>query len=290
MRWARRSAWNAAVARTTRVPPLTHTLTDVVLLGSVYALLAFGISVKRGATGTLDFSHVAVFAVGAVAAIAAMRRGSYWEALGAGTLAGAFAGAAVDRLALWPIRVAAHRALGANAPIVATAAAMTLMFSFAGGAAGAAWRPLGSGLARLAIWNVFEAPVRMIPLVAAAACVIALVVGVVVVYGGGLGLGLRAVASNENAARAAGVGVESLIGAWTFLASALGAFGGLVFDSIAGAIAGGYIVAILQIAVFGGLPSAPERAAALAAVAVLTAVIRPHGWNIGRALRPPAPS
>jgi branched-chain amino acid transport system permease protein len=194
---------------------------SIVVTGTIYALLAFGYSLGNSVSGSFNFAHSAAFVVGAVALsdLAAAGRPLWLAVLGA-IVAGALAGAVIDRVALWPARVWPAGALGSNRTIVASVAVLALS---------AALILRYSTPGRLPAIPPFHIGRFIVEehMTLAAACVLALVAAVLTLSLTPLGTAIRAVAANAAAARAAGVDVEWTITLGAFWSSKMAAIGGV---------------------------------------------------------------
>lgn len=179
-----------------------------------------------------------------------------WLAAAGGIAAGAVAGLLVDRIVLWPARARAGGPLGTSRSLIAGLGALAAV----GVLVPEPGRPsheLHAGIIRIA---GLAAPKLMIE--GAIACLCVLVLAVVLVRASRYGLGLRALASNAAAARAAGVGVEPMHARTAVLASACGALAAITLSAAPDYFAGRSTpfdlpLAALAAVALGGLSSLP---------------------------------
>jgi len=217
-------------------------------------------------TGAFNFAHPIAFAVsGLVLALLETKGSPIWIAIVAAIAAGALAGFAIDRLAMWPARVWPHGALGSNRTIVAGVAALALAASLiARGSTPKHFAPLPSFHAAGIVVNEHTALI--------VCCVLGLFATVAIFGSSRIGLAMRAVASNVTAARAAGVDVE-----WTIAQSALWGSKLAAIAGVATALSTHYVFALpavfaaglcaLAAAALGGLRSLPGTIAGAYVVA-----------------------
>jgi len=276
---------------------LTQSFVDIAFRGSLYALFAIGYALTYSAGGTLNVAHpISAMAAAAGVSWLLARDQPIWIAAGGGVAAGAIAGVLVDRIVLWPARSRGGGPLGPARPLIAGLAALAAF----GALAPEPERPthaLHAGIFRI---GGFGVPKLMVE--GTIACILALVAVVLLVRATRYGLGLRALASNAAAARAAGIGVEPMHIRTALLASACGALAAVTlftapyyfagrstpFDlplaglaavalgglaSIPAAIVGAFVVATAQIFV----PTADASDAVAAALLVLSIAFLPRG-------------
>lgn len=177
-----------------------------------------GYALSYAAGGTLNVAHPISALAGAAAASFLLVRGEpIWIAAAGGIIAGAIAGVIADRIANWPARARGGGPLGAARPHIAGLATLAAF----GVLAPEPERPtheLHADIFRIAGFDV-----PRLTLEGSIATILALVAVVLIVRSTRYGLGLRALASNTPAARAAGVGVEPMHVRTALLASACGA-------------------------------------------------------------------
>jgi branched-chain amino acid transport system permease protein len=296
-----------------RLKPQGASATDLILaflgLGSVYALFALGYTLTFGVTRSFNFARAAVFSIGAVAAMIFARAGdSLWIAAAYATLAGGFAGVAIDLVAGWPLR---RRRSGPNAPMIASVAVFVLCIDL-----GERFVKGGPAFAlparELASLRFGSQTLSWPSLTAITLCGAALVGVHLLLRGTRAGLAMRAVASDAAASQGVGIGVGSIVAQTTFVASLLGALAGASYAfvqggaavpiayvvqlpalaavvlgggrSVSGTVVAGYVVAAVQVAVSKFLP-APWYLISPLAVALAAMSLIPRGILASRALR-----
>jgi len=282
---------------------------SILFLGTVYALLAFGYSLAYSVSGAFNFAHSASFVVGGLGLATLIAKGQpLWIAIVGGIAAGAIAGIAIDRIALWPARSLPSGPLGRSRTIVAGIAALALAAALVARDANPlrlhAIPPI-----RLGGVLVDEHTALM------ASCVLILIATVTVFGASRMGLAMRAVAADAPNARAAGVDVEwtTMLSAWwgsklaaiagvaavlgahyayalpavfgiALCALAAAAIGG--FRSLPGTIAGAYFVAAAQTAVSLASPRFGHDTGLVVLIMLAALVVLPGGVLARRALRP----
>lgn len=193
-----------------------------------------------------------------------------WLAVVGGIAAGTVTGLIVERFVLWPARLRPDGPLGASRGLLAGLAALAAF----GVLAPEPERPshaLHSGVFRIA---GFDAPRLMIE--GMAACVVVIILIVVFIRASRYGLGLRALAANDSAARAAGVGFEPMQMRTALLAAACGALAAIALSTAPDYFAGRSTpfdlpLAALAAVMLGGLSSLPATIVGAYVVAALQA-------------------
>ncbi len=239
---------------------------SIVVIGTIYALLAFGYSLGNAVSGSFNFAHSVAFVVGGFALSGLAAKGQpLWIAVLGAIAAGAIAGAAIDRVALWPARVWPSRALGSNRTIVTSVAAAALS---------AALILRYSTPGRLPAIPPFRIGGFVVDehMTLAAGCVLTLIAAVLMLAVTPLGTAIRAVAANSTAARAAGVDVEWTITLSAFWGSKMAAIGGVATVLSAHyflAVPAVFAIALYALAAvaLGGLSSIPGTIVGAYAVA-----------------------
>jgi branched-chain amino acid transport system permease protein len=200
-----------------------------------------------------------------------------WTAILGAIVAGALAGASIDRIASWPARVWPRGALGSNRTIVASFAALALS------AAVIARYALPTRMPAIAPFHVGRFVVDEHATLLTG-CVLALVAGMWMLGATRLGTAIRAVADNPTAARAAGIDVE-----WTITQAAMWGSMTAAVAGIAVAMSANYFLGLpavfavalsaLAAAALGGLRSIPGTLAGAYVVAAAQAawvLLLPH--------------
>jgi branched-chain amino acid transport system permease protein len=196
------------------------------VLGSVYALLAAGISLVFGAAGTVNFAQGSAAMLGSYAAWAAVALLGWplWAALPAAAAAGALLGLAVERFAVRPFRDS-----GPVAPLLSTIGAGMVIDSLAEIVFGPNPKSFPAGATahlagpKLKLGYSSLGPLDALVVGSALACSVSLYL---FLRGSRAGRALRASAQDADAARAMGVRVERVEAMAFALSSALGALAG----------------------------------------------------------------
>ncbi len=270
---------------------------------------------RAAVAGRFDIAHAALAGVGVTASAMAVLRGlPPAEALAIGTAAGALAGFATDRLALWPFRLRST-ALGENGPLIASAALLVLLAASLGDAGSSAQ------VTRTALLHAIHRTVphfdsAWAPWIGGGVCLLWLIAGQALARSTRIGSAARALASGELAARAAGVDPEWAIALTTIVASLSAAAAGIVLaglyawpsggvlaiatstlaacaiggvDAPLGALLAGYALAAAQVTANASrVPSASMLP--LTAAVLICAVVLPDRVLAAIALRPAQPS
>lgn len=83
---------------------LLQQLVNGLTVGSLYALMALGLTMVYGVLRVLHIAHAAVFTLGAYGGLFAFQAtGSFWAALAAAMASAALAGLAMERWVYWPL-------------------------------------------------------------------------------------------------------------------------------------------------------------------------------------------
>ena len=250
----------------------------------MYALFAFGYALTYGVTGSFNFSLAAVFGVGAFISSELLAAGRpMWLALAGGIGAGGVAGTLIDRLSLWPFRVRSVGALGSNAPLIGSAAALIVIEQVIGQRADSAASAVRAAFGRYGPVHAAGLTIPAGVWIGVAACGAGFIAGAILMRAMRIGAGFRAVSDNVAAARGAGVDVEMIFAQAAFIAGAFGALAGIAFAALGMRDAGGLTASDAQISALaavalGGLASLPGcvlAAYCIAAVEVIVAAVDP---------------
>jgi branched-chain amino acid transport system permease protein len=294
---------------------LQQQLLNAISIGSIYALFAVGYTLVFGVLDILNLAHSAVFMLGAAVTYSmVVNHGqSFWVAALIGVAIAAVMGLVIEHVCLRPLR---RRSAPPIAALISTIGlALIIVAAVEQGRPGSlfAWLWVdGANSVRIPgnalpnpTWQVAgltleAARVAVIPISVA----LMLVLGYVIRYTQ-VGRGLRAVAENPRAARLMGLDVDRMISLTLVLSSALGGLAGIMFGlaltdispyigrdnvevkglavivlggmgSITGAVAGGYLLGLIEVVallVFGSNAKAGVAFAAL----FLMLVVRPQG-------------
>jgi branched-chain amino acid transport system permease protein len=278
---------------------------NAVSLGSLYALVAVGLSMVFGILRMTNFAHGDMMMVGAFATLLLGGLGLPfgWAAFG-GMVAGGLAGVAVERIAYRPVRGSP------DVTLLLTSLAVTYILENLGillftssprnfpvpGWLDGAFQLAGGAITFTAI-NLLTIALTLVAL---------LLLGWFVTRTD-VGLGMRAAAEDMTAAQLVGLDVNLLIVAAFATASTFAGLGGVLwaaqsgvveptmgftpllkafvaaiiggFGSIAGALLGGYLLGALEVCIVAFLPStvSPYRDAVVFALLIAFLLFRPAG-------------
>jgi branched-chain amino acid transport system permease protein len=294
---------------------LGQQLLNAIFTGSIYALFAVGYTLVFGVLDILNLAHSAVFMLGAAItySLVVNHGQSFWVACLVGIAASALIGLVIEHVCLRPLR--RRRAPPIAALISTVGLALILVAAVEQGRPGTlfAWLwvdgansvSLPPGVVPNPTWHVagltLEASkVAVVPISIA----LMLVLGYVIRFTQ-VGRGLRAVAENPRAARLMGLDVDRMITLTLVISSALGGLAGILFGvalgdispyigrdyvevrglavivlggmgSIPGAVAGGYLLGLIEVLVLVFVGSNARAGVAFAAL-FLMLVLRPQG-------------
>jgi branched-chain amino acid transport system permease protein len=294
---------------------LGQQLLNAVFIGSIYALFAVGYTLVFGVLDILNLAHSAVFMLGAAItySLVVNHGQSFWVACIVGMAAAAFMGLVIEHVCLRPLR--RRRAPPIAALISTIGLALIIVAAVEQGRPGTffAWLwvdgansvSLPPGTVPNPTWHVagltLEASkMAIIPISIA----LMLILGYVIRFTQ-VGRGLRAVAENPRAARLMGLDVDRMISLTLVISSALGGLAGILFGvalgdispyigrdnvevrglavivlggmgSIPGAVAGGYLLGLIEVLALVVLGSNARAGVAFAAL-FLMLVLRPQG-------------
>ena len=290
-------------------------LLTAIFIGSIYALFAVGYTLVFGILDILNLAHSAVFMFGAAItySLVVNHGQSFWVACVLGVAACGVMGLVIEHVCLRPLR--RRRAPPIAALISTIGLALILVAAVEQGRPGTffSWLWVDGansvsfppGVVPNPTWHVagltLEASrIAIIPI----SIVLMLVLGYVMRYTQ-VGRGLRAVAENPRAARLMGLNVDRMITLTLVISSALGGVAGILFGvslgdispyigrdyvevrglavivlggmgSIPGAVAGGYLLGLIELIAFLALGSNARLGVAFAAL-FLMLVLRPQG-------------
>jgi branched-chain amino acid transport system permease protein len=284
---------------------IVQQIVNAISLGSLYALVAVGLSIVFGVLKLTNFAHGDVMMVGAFTTVILGALGvPFVPALACGVLAGALAGFLIERIAYRPIR---------NAPDVTrllTSLAVTYILENLGilifssspknfplpDWLNGAWQ-LADGAITFTNINVLTIALTFVSLIGLGWFITRTTVG----------LGMRAAAEDMSAALLVGLDVNKVIVVAFVVASGYAGLAGVLwaaqagvvqpqmgftpllkafvaaiiggFGSIAGALVGGYMLGALEIFIVAFMPDAvsPYRDAIVFAVLIAFLLVRPGG-------------
>lgn len=284
---------------------IVQQLINAVSLGSLYALVAIGLSMVFGILRMTNFAHGDMMMVGAFATLLLGAVGApFWLAFLVGIAAGAAAGVVVERLAYRPVRGAP------DVTLLLTSLAVTYILENLG------ILIFSSSPRNFPIPDLMNTAIQFadgqITFTAINVVTIGLTVVSLAILGWfvtrtDVGLGMRAAAEDLGAAQMVGLDVDRLIIAAFAIASAFAGLAGVLwaaqagivepdmgftpllkafvaaivggFGSIAGALVGGYVLGALEILIIAFLPSevSPFRDAIVFSLLIAFLLFRPNG-------------
>jgi len=294
---------------------LGQQLLNAIFIGSIYALFAVGYTLVFGILDILNLAHSAVFMLGAAVtySLVVNHGQSFWLACVLGVIVAAFMGLVIEHVCLCPLR--RRRAPPIAALISTIGLALVIVAAIEQGRPDTIFRWLWvdgansvsfpASVVPNPTWHVagltLEASkVAIIPI----SILLMLILGYVMRYTQ-VGRGLRAVAENPRAAQLMGLDIDRMITLTLIISSALGGLAGILFGvalgdispyigrdnvevrglavivlggmgSIPGAVAGGYLLGLIEVVALLVLGSNARAGVAFAALFIML-VLRPQG-------------
>jgi branched-chain amino acid transport system permease protein len=289
---------------------------NAIFIGSIYALFAVGYTLVFGVLDILNLAHSAVFMLAAaVTYTLVVNYGqSFWVACIGGLLVSALMGLVIEHVCLRPLR---RRQAPPIAALISTIGlALVLVAAVEQGQHGSLtawlWKDGANSVSfppntiPNPTWHVGDLTLQAVKVaIIPIAIVLMLVLGYVIRYTQ-VGRGLRAVAENARAARLMGLDVDRMISLTLVISSALGGLAGIMFGaalgdispyigrdtvevrglaiivlggmgSVAGAVLGGYVLALIELLALLTLGSSASGGVAFAAL-FLMLILRPQGF------------
>jgi len=286
-------------------------LVNGVFSGSIYALFAVGYTLVFGVLDVLNLAHQAVFMAGGLVALALVLvwHWPFWAAFIGAVLVAALLGAVLEFVAFRPLRRRPDTQFSA---LISSLAMATILEAIALQFYGPNLQrfPLSAFPAHIySIGQVRVTLLQIVILVVSLGLTLALQL---MLLRSRLGRAIRAVAENQVAARVLGIDVDRILLLSFVVSSALGGVAGVLFTlafngadptigqtvelkglaviilggmgSIPGAVVGGYLLGLIEVATVAGLGS-PYRDAAAFLVLLLILLIRPRGLFGRKAVR-----
>jgi len=256
----------------------TQQLANGLVLGATYALFALGFTLIFGVLKVINLTYGFYFSAGALVALALSKAGvSIWLALPAGTLAAGLLAVALDALLLAPLRRARAPELSS---LMVTLGAVLFLYSVLAMALGSEIRrfPLGTiGSEAVTLAGVRFGWSQLL-IVAVTAAMVAGLYGLM--NRTRLGLAIRALAENEDAARLMGVDVPRTVALVSFLsgtmAGAAGVLIGLNLNAISPYMGETMMLRGFAVIIIGGLGDV--RGAVLAGLLLGVAEVMTAGY------------
>lgn len=207
-------------------------------LGSVYALIALGYTLVYGVLQLINFAHSEVFMLGGFGGLFVIRELGVGNPSGltsvalviAGMLGGAFAGAGtafmLERVAYRPLR---RRGAPRLAFLISAIGASLFLLNLAGKEFGRFNNPMPPLYTSGKVFSVFGAQVTTNQLVVAVAAVVMMIALDRIIAKTRLGMGIRSVAQDAEAASLMGVDISKVITRTFILGGLLGGAAGFLF-------------------------------------------------------------
>jgi branched-chain amino acid transport system permease protein len=280
-------------------------------LGAIYALFAVGYTLVFGILDILNLAHQAVFMIGAFVALDLVIYAEWniFVALAAAMVVGGALGVLLNYVAFRPLRRRPDTYFSA---LISSLAMATIFEAIA-------LRVWGAHTSRFPLntfpdrtFHIGDATITLLQIVILAISLVLMLGLQLMVQRSRLGKGMRAVAENERAARVLGVDVERVITVSFLISSALGAAAGVLYalsfnsvspdlgrsvelkglsiivlggmGSIPGAVLGGFVLGVTEVATVAHLGSSKRDAVAFI-VLFLILLVRPRGLLGRKAVR-----
>jgi branched-chain amino acid transport system permease protein len=290
-------------------------LLNGIFLGSIYALFAVGYTLVFGVLDVLNLAHSAAFMLGAVVAysLVVLHGQSFWVAAAGAILACAAIGLVIEFATLRPLRRRNAPPISALISTIGLALILVAVVEQAkpGSPFNWLWRD-GANSVKFPIGSVPNPVWHLagLTLEGTKVAILVLSIGLMLLLGyviryTQVGRAMRAVAENPRAARILGINVDRIFAFTLVISSALGGLAGILFGialsdispyigrdqvelrglavivlggmgSIAGAVAGGYLLGIIEVFVIV-LGYTNLRAGVAFAALFLMLVLRPQG-------------
>lgn len=282
---------------------ITQQVINAIALGSLYALVAIGLSMIFGILRMTNFAHGDMMMVGGFATLVLQFLGFGWAVIG-GIAIGALTGVIVERVAYRPVRGAPEVTL------LLTSLAVTYVLENLGiliFTSSAQNFPLPDWMNDA--FQLFNGQITFTQINLLTVVLTAVALGALgwFVTRTDLGLGMRAAAEDMGAAHLVGLDVNRLIVVAFAIASGFAGLAGILwaaqsgvvephmgftpllkafvaaiiggFGSIAGALIGGYLLGALEVFIVAFLPSevSPYRDAIVFALLIAFLLFRPNG-------------
>ncbi|HVB88729.1 MAG TPA: branched-chain amino acid ABC transporter permease, partial [Beijerinckiaceae bacterium] len=206
---------------------LAQQLANGIVSGAIYALFALGFTLMFGVLGVINLTYGVYFSAGAMVALFATTWARLPIAL-AIPLAGVTTGLAaivVDGLLLTPLRRARAPEL---ASLMVTLGATLLLYSVASAVLGTDIRRFPQNVFEGSVFTLGGVRISESQVLIMGAAVIAVVCLIYVMQATRLGLAIRALAENSDAAELMGVPTETIVRIVSFASGALGGVAGVL--------------------------------------------------------------
>lgn len=287
---------------------LSQQLVNGLVLGSTYALFALGFTLIFGVLRVINLTYGFYFSVGAFVALTLARSAgaSIWTALPLGSLAAGLVAVVVDGVLLTRLRRAKA---GELASLMVTLGAVLALYSLMAALLGTDIQRFPFGFVGNTALEVAGVRISLVQMLIVGTTFVLVAVLFLLLNHTRLGLMIRALAENEDAARLMGINVDATVVAVSFLSGLLGGAAGVLIGlnfnaiqpfmgetmmlrgfaviiigglgDIRGALVAGVLLGVLEVLTAGYISSNAKEAVGFA-ILVLTLWFRPVGL-FGRA-------
>lgn len=277
-------------------------------LGGLYALLALGLGIVFNILGLINFAYGELVAIGGYVLFVLLGAGvPLAVALPACVLVALLAGLLMERVAFRPVRGASGVTLLLTSFAVSSILQNSFLIAVSPRAQGVPTPDWASGVVQIA--GIGVPVVRLVTMVVTVGCLLGLLV---FLRGSDIGIAMRAAAEDFTAVRLMGIKANRVV-AWAFAIS--GTLAGIIsvlvvaqtgvvyptmgvpllfkafiaavmggLGSLAGAVAGGFLLAFIEVGLQATLPEGALafRDAFVFAVVVLVLLVKPEGLLAGK--------
>ena len=281
----------------------TAQLISAVKLGSIYALVAIGYSIVYSIMGMINFAHGELLMIATFSLWVLLNAGiPFAWAVALAIVITALFGILIERIAYRSIRNA-----GESTQIITSLAVSIFLEALCQAIFNSSSKALIIPDFFSKTYQIFDATVSMIDVITLACTVILTLAVVLIIHRTAVGKAMRAVADNMEAADLMGIDKNRVITAAFVIGSVLAAVAGILYSgkytsfsndmgfmlgvkafiaavlgglgSLTGAVAGGYIMAVLEVFFSGYLPRGvgSYQTAFTFLVLILVLLIRPNG-------------
>lgn len=281
----------------------TAQLISAVKLGSIYALVAIGYSIVYSIMGMINFAHGELLMIATFSLWVLLNAGiPFAWAVALAIVITALFGILIERIAYRSIRNA-----GESTQIITSLAVSIFLEALCQAIFNSSSKALIIPDFFSKTFQIFDATVSMIDVITLACTVILTLAVVLIIHRTAVGKAMRAVADNMEAADLMGIDKNRVITAAFVIGSVLAAVAGILYSgkytsfsndmgfmlgvkafiaavlgglgSLTGAVAGGYIMAVLEVFFSGYLPRGvgSYQTAFTFLVLILVLLIRPNG-------------
>ncbi|MBQ9031482.1 MAG: branched-chain amino acid ABC transporter permease [Parasporobacterium sp.] len=278
-------------------------LISAIKLGSIYALVAIGYSIVYSIMGMINFAHGELLMIATFALWSLLNAGlSFGLAVILSILITVLFGVLIERVAYRPIRKA-----GESTQIITSLAVSIFLEAVCQAIFNSSSKALIIPEFFSRTFKIYGATVSVIDVVTFASTVILTIVVVLILQKTRIGKAMRAVSDNPEASDLVGIDKNKVITVAFIIGSVLAAFAGILYSgkytsfsndmgfmlgvkafiaavlgglgSLTGAVAGGYIMAVLEVFFSGYLPqgTASFQTTFTFLVLILVLLVRPNG-------------